>query len=1190
MDLIRQQRKGVELSIQGMLSGELVIQILNAESAGFVLVFSSGRLAYMSVRDSQGRPDISVQFLRGSGKSANGGIFGSLRNALSSSAWRGDLAAVRAGPVVKPGERDVVSVTSKGRLQIWNLHRGGHNSILSEAVNREAIVTAMKENEPELSGVLVESFDILDVAFAPKPANDEGDGTDTGDLGTCLLLLASIAVRDTCHYTLVHVVLKAESIGIGMVHHIRTYTTPINRAATSRPRLYLPKPGLVAFLVFDRAVVFTSMAGPPDSPDSQLLSEYSSSAKNFEDVIDFREDGGFEITGSGMEEPYTVPHSTDDAKSRRHKAKYPAVVLLVKGGGVIRIAATDVHKLAMDNPQVTAKSKLEQAVFYGTLENNPLSFKERVELQFTAEEIGRAALSLSHEIMSSTTPHIPSLPASIEDHLHRRSMALHHLAAHLKGAGVSLDRVTRWKLLWNAEKIAAARSIWKRYDLSIKRKPVGQKRGLINDLVEYIHERYRSEPVADAGELDRARHWFINDVGAIEIAIPWAYEAVRHSYKEGAKDHATVMLLVSEADDFVLGALSAAFEFRELNLGLYGLNSEGLENGILKKGHEGLPGFWTSTYRIALHTMRLIDLARSLAQEYWQKKGGRGLPDQDLVNKIRLENAQLVDLFCRSYTELCRWLLAQEDQKLHVEGEAIMDRDPPPRETAIYSLAQIGQIDQGIELAEKHRVFPTLVKLVTEDMLETTVTLNDMQERGAEQETIYELARRAEWLQKQVDKYYNLYGARFADALYTYYIEKGELYALLRDNDDHQQYLTNFLRSKEQYAKVAWIHEICREKDFGRASKLLLDLGIRRELQLWDKKVELSLGKLSHLAGRKYSEAHGLIPDGGEAELVETRKQLALTQIQDKVFAHVSPSFSAAIDENAELQLALEVFGNQNLVGKDALARLLEENMSRLINHEALTTLDLVDLLTLMGRNSKLEEPGIIDGLEFYMALKALKCGPAEQNEQMLIQRVIWRRCMIRDDWKEINNTDLKDDEQVSDQLRGTALYSTLKACLKNRESNALHKPTFSLLMLRGGLFEKPSEFSPISPVQALGACTEELDERFKGLDAGVRGSILRDMQAENDMLRHYVDKCRLEKWFEGTLDLANRDFVEEVNEETEDGKVMQQVARKLKEMEAQIARAEQRHAVEMLRSKPRFRARPKAGGSVGFSRSFVKY
>src|SRR5271163_3075715 len=99
----------------------------------------------MSVRDGQGRPAISVQFLRGASGPASSGIFGSIRNVLSTSALRGDIAAVRAGRPDKVGERNVVVASAKGKLQSWNLHRGGHNSLQAEAEGREAIVMAIKQ-------------------------------------------------------------------------------------------------------------------------------------------------------------------------------------------------------------------------------------------------------------------------------------------------------------------------------------------------------------------------------------------------------------------------------------------------------------------------------------------------------------------------------------------------------------------------------------------------------------------------------------------------------------------------------------------------------------------------------------------------------------------------------------------------------------------------------------------------------------------------------------------------------------------------------------------------------------------------------------------------------------------------------------------------------------------------------------
>ena len=242
MDLIRQQRSGVELAISGMLSGESVVQVLNAEPAGFVLAFSSGRLAYMNVRDGQGRPSISLQFLRGTAGTGGGGIFGSLRNALSSSSWRGNLAAARAAPVLKPGERDVVTVTSKGRLQAWNLHRGGHYSLQAEAEVRESIVLAMKETNSALTNLSLETFELLDFAFAPLPVSSSG--LPAGDTGAHLLLLTSLSGRGLSYYALVPAVLRADSLEIGIIRHLKSYTTPVNRAATSKPRLYLPRPAL----------------------------------------------------------------------------------------------------------------------------------------------------------------------------------------------------------------------------------------------------------------------------------------------------------------------------------------------------------------------------------------------------------------------------------------------------------------------------------------------------------------------------------------------------------------------------------------------------------------------------------------------------------------------------------------------------------------------------------------------------------------------------------------------------------------------------------------------------------------------------------------------------------------------------------------------------------------------------------
>ncbi|RAL64432.1 hypothetical protein DID88_001908 [Monilinia fructigena] len=735
LDLIKLKSNGVGSTISGMLSGETVVQLLNAETAGFVLAFSTGRLAYLRVRDGHGRPEISVQFLRGSSGLLAGGIFGSLRNVLSSSAWRGDIAAVRAGPQE-------------------------HNALHAEAEGREAIVLEIKKAEPTLFDVSLETFEVIDFAFTPQSLeNQENEGDH-------LLLLTSLSNRHTTHYTLVDVVLKREQLIVENVRLIRSYTTPVNKHAISKVRIYLPNPALVAYIIFDRAVVVVSRVKQAESPDSQLRSEDHTLTPSFEDVVDFRDDTNVEIVGSGMEEPQNISHGIEEAKSRKYKAKHPAAVLLVRG------------------QQVTAKSKLEQAVFFGTMAQNPLSFSGRPELQFPAEEIGEAALELSLEIVQSKTPFIPSVSASLEQHLKRRAAALQDLAKHLKATGVALDRVTRWKLLWNAEKMTAATIIWQRYDSRIRELPEGQRRGLLAELVDHIHEDFKTEAVPEKG--------------------------------------------------------------------------------------------------------------RSRSQNS---------PDPEILDKVRLEHSTLIDMAIRSNTERIRWVSAQDSPQLQMQAEGIQSLQVIAQDTQLKRLASEWELpDEAMRLAEKHEILQTLASVLMFEM-NSNISGSDSKK-----------------LNDRMDKYFANFGASWATALYEYYISHGELQQMLNDYQNQGAFLTAFLRDKPEYAKIGWIHEITREKDYDEAARMLLELGLDRERDVWSKKVELSIGKLSRLAGRNYSQKNGiLIPDGGEAELT-----------------HIYPSINTAIDDNAEVQLALETHGNKDLKRQFSFMNLLENSMTHLVKHEAM--------------------------------------------------------------------------------------------------------------------------------------------------------------------------------------------------------------------------------------------------------------
>lgn len=1037
---LRMKRNGVELSIPGIISGETVIQVINAESAGFVLAFSTGRIAYMSVRDGQGRPAISVQFLRSGSGSVSGGIFGSLRNVLSSSALRGDIAAVRAGRPEKVGERNVILVTTKGRLQSWNIHRGGHASIIGEAESREAIVTVIKATTPALSDLLIEGFEIHDFTYAPTPVA-QSQLSDQAD-GTHLLLLASLRQRDTAHYFLVEAVLKQDGLVIGIIRPITSYTTPVNSNATSKPRVFLPNPALVAYIVFDCAVVVISMAKQPDSPDLQLLSESHIHPQSFEDVIDFRHEMNVEIVGSSMEEPHGPSSTTEDLKSRRYKAKHPAAILLVRGGGVLRVAATDTIKLSSRNAQqVTAKSKLEQAVFFGNLEQNPLSFSVRPELQFSSEEIGAAALKLSQEILKSESPHIKDNLA-VDKNLMLRSTALRDLAKYVGSSGASLDRITKWKLLWDAERIAAATAIWKLYDASVRGRPEGQKRGLLNEIVEFIHEEFKTEPVEEAGELDRVRHWFIKDVWNLEIAIPWAYQVMKYTFQDNQKDHAFAMAMVHEASDMVVGGLQAAFDFRSTHLDLYDLGKESLEHGILDSGYEEISdNIWTSTYFITENLRKQTDLAAMLLAEYWDRPVVPGGPDLVLQNKIRGQFPALLDITIRSNTERVRWGLSQESQELQEQANQIrtaLESEVEDKQIVIMA-TDLGLADSSMSLAEKHELLNVLAKVLH---YELSVSINRLREPNLDGEQIHFWERRSTHLKGEVERFFSKFSERWATALFEHEIDVESMAELLDGWPDQQHYLTAFLRNKPEFAKISWINDITKEGDFETASSTLLDLGLTRESELWNKKVELSIGKMAMLASRVRShvdEAATSVKD--QTTLTSVHNQFGLIKIQEQIYDIVRPSIETAIDENAELQLALESHGNKSLRKQPIFTQLLADSMDLLLKHEAMDAAKLIDLLTLMGhQQAETYEDAVFQSQRFYLALQASRYGLLSRDDQHLTQRIIWRRCMIVDDWPLNNDTNQKDDMQVREVQRQTVFYHTLKNCFQNRECQE-HSP-----------------------------------------------------------------------------------------------------------------------------------------------------
>lgn len=1027
LDFIRQQRTGVEDAIHGMFSGEYVTQLVNAESAGFVLVFSTGRLAYLNVRDSHGRPAISVQFLRGGLSNTSGGIFGSIRHALSTSSLKGDVAAVHANQGTKVGERAIVAATSKGRLHGWRLHRGGHNETFAEVDIREAVIEAAERTDAQITP---ESFEIIDFAFVPRGVEKKyrdfsrfSDAISSEDESLQhLLLLVSFGGRRHQQYALVEVCLSVGAYKVGMVRPLTSYNTPIRTTAPVRPRIYLPRPALVAFVVFDRAVVVASLASPPDSPESQLQEEIRILPATFEDVIDFRDEDVLEIVGSGVEEPTPTTNNAgfDDMRAHRHKTKNPAAVLLVRGVGVIRVAITDIDRFVSSKPPtVTAKSKLEQAVFFGIKDDNPLVFEGRRDLQFNSKEIGDAAVQLSHEIVSSKTPFIANLPASLENNMRTRINYLEKLMAHLNVLKVDIDQRTRWMLLFNAEKMVVATGIWKQHEKFLVERGNGDKKSVVSETAVFINESQKTEPNPAIGEVDPVRHWFINDVWRLDIFVAWGYQIIKYAYQESLTDLAGINRLLYESVSVTSFALSEAHRYRDEQAEVYGVEKWSPRAGI--------PEPWNATITITNNLKRLVEFCYKWLDTHREQNDPA--VDSSLLGVLREKLPSLTHQYLLSLKEYAEWASLSDGEDIRRFGKICSDQYQLDSYDKLLKLKEYGLWMDAVDLAKKHKSFDAMARLLVDQIQ------SFKQQAAGGKASISTVNGKVQELEGTIGTFFQQYGQAFAFPLYEVLLETCGVQAVLEFSHDKNGYSTQFLRSKPELAKISWVNDVDREKDITHAAETLLALGLNREQQVWCKKIELSLGKLALLAeeAERQSAAEDSVVDV-EAKIVSSLekvdRELDLIKIQDALYDQILPSITMAIDESAEVELALKAHGFKIAKKQKPLADIFEDAMVRLLKHEALDALSLIDLLTLAYFKP---EHAVEMGDQFFLALQVAALG-LKGEDRRNAERLIWRRCYTRDDWKAINETNDKADIVQLEALGSTAAYSAMFAVAEYRK------------------------------------------------------------------------------------------------------------------------------------------------------------
>lgn len=1102
LGLSRQKQNGIQGSTPGMLSGEYATDILNGEPSGIIVTFSSGRVAHITLRDPQGKPSVLVNFLRSTAGTGGGGIFGGLKNVFAGGSWRKEVTAVRAGGSHQRGQRDVIIATSTGLVEIWDTHWNHGNTLKKRYDLKEEILAALPEyhaqptNDTELK--------VADFAFSTLQSSDDAVQLSDGSW-RLFLVVRSPQWLETRALFVAQVHLSGNESRVMSTHAVDLRHIPASQLETSKPKIFVPKPEETAFILIGQSLVILSLTSVEESPSSQLLLDSNKLPLPFQDTIHLRSGTDHEILGSMSED-------------QSNDSPCAACVLMLRNFGVIRVTVLPRPGIEqdVDEPQVTAKHKLEQAVFFGTMAKNPLNLSSEGDLNFPPSEMEQASLEICRELLQSETRFIPTTAISLEQNLRLRAKALDDLASLLSRQGNPLSRPARWELLWAAEKIAAQRAMWKVQEAcKIKN---GEEGPFLSHVIASMHDKFKTPINPQQGETDPVRQWFLRDSYRMEHIIPWIKNAIKLGRSNTSNPARTLSEKILAASELFLAVTETAFRYRDEHVALYGLRGDFLEDGVLSDGYEDLPEFWTSRgvgYSEAGH---LLDLELDSCRSWKTPASAADAPDTHVLNQVAKNSYRHLCVIGQMHLERTRWLSAQGDPKLMDESVSIEQAHVEDRKWQLFKLAGIDHLADAVELAESFRDMGALVELIIE--------LQDQKATQHPQPPSDVSTNQTDIDADQlIAKYFDKFGDIWADAYFSRQIAMGYPGTLFTMRK-YQSAVTRFLRSNPAYSRLSWINDVIGEDDYDTAATSLEDLAIGSEKDLWSHRVEISLAKLGKLATKERMDSP-VVASTLQEDVKRLDDYVEVDGIQDILYSHIQPILQGAIDRKAELELVLDQYGEHIFEDRPSLHEILSDALFTLIERQVVGADGLIDILTLMGPAQLADDTeGELVRSEFHLALQVLDYGRYGQRDPSYLtalRRLIWRRCLIKDDWVARGKAAEGPNGNASNLVADTTLYRSLTACLEGDFVPNINTWTIELTSVpcleprNAGLH---SLYTPLSPAEALMTDSDSdiLVSRFRPEQ---KSRVASDLQTENDILRQCIEVGKLDFWFQNLRETA---------------------------------------------------------------------
>lgn len=385
------------------------------------------------------------------------------------------------------------------------------------------------------------------------------------------------------------------------------------------PRIYLPNPGHIAFVQTQTSVHLIQVAN--DTVEAVILQPEVN------------------IVAVGIE---------DQLKNKRN----PGLILLTDGAGVIRIE-TFFGVKSVTNP---TKARLEQAIFFGTIENNPISFMPPPK---NSDSMVR---ELSHEILNGTSSFL-TRSVSQRNMLQARVSAMEAL---IRYAAPVAKMTTLQVLREHVEKVVAGEALWTSVDARV------EGSSIIEKLVPIVVQD-GTKPASD-----KVRQFFLYGLDRISEIVKNGHRACVEA--AAVLENQALSAVVLETNEIILAILITATQYRD---------QHGSESGDVGEK-------WTSATDIMQATTVQLSICLKLVA------GLKKNEVHDLQNQI----CGLVAINCRLHEDYLHCTPSSSSG-----FRAVTQRYLKSRPEWLKDLVVIGRVDKALEIGEQFKDFQTLIEI-----------------------------------------------------------------------------------------------------------------------------------------------------------------------------------------------------------------------------------------------------------------------------------------------------------------------------------------------------------------------------------------------------------------------------------------------------------------------------------------------